>query len=96
MTDKYTFRREYKDYYGQLKTIEHSIEGETLDEILEAFLYFLNGCSFSYVKDIIWVREDGTEVPVIGYLDTLPLPDDIENVDQLSLVLDNMEKISGR
>jgi len=40
VTDKYTFRREYTDLYGQTKTIEHTLEGETLDEIVEGFLYF--------------------------------------------------------
>lgn len=66
MVDKYTFRRETTDYYDQTKTIEHNIEAETLDEIVKEFLYFLNGCSFSYVKDIIFVKNDGTEFSVMG------------------------------
>jgi hypothetical protein len=65
-SDKYTFRRETTDLYGQIKTSEHTIEAETLDEIVEEFLYFLNGCSFSYVKDIIFVKSNGTEVSVMG------------------------------
>ena len=67
MSDKYTFRREYTDMYGQTKTVEHTVEGETLDEIIESFLYFLNGCSFTYLKDLIFVKDDGTEVPVMDY-----------------------------
>ena len=67
MNDKYTFRREYTDLYGQTKTVEHTIQAETLSEILEEFLYFMNGCSFSYLKDLIYVKEDGSEEPVIDW-----------------------------
>jgi hypothetical protein len=67
MKDKYTFRREYTDLYGQTKIVEHTMEGETLPEILEDFLYFLNGCSFTYVRDLIWVKEDGTEEALLDY-----------------------------
>lgn len=67
MVDKYTFKREFTDLYGQTKIVEHTVEGETLDELLESFLYFLNGCSFSYVKDLIFVKEDGQEVSVMDW-----------------------------
>jgi hypothetical protein len=67
MRDKFTFRREFTDMYGQTKVVEHTMEGDTLSQILEDFLYFLNGCSFSYVRDLIWVKEDGQEIQVVGY-----------------------------
>lgn len=83
MIDKYTFRREYTDLHGQTKTVEHTIEGETLPEILEDFLYFLNGCSFSYVKDLIFVKEDGSEVSVMDY----EIPTTVEDFETLTLDL---------
>lgn len=67
MKDKYTFRREFTDMYEQTTTVEHTVEGDTLDEIMESFLYFLNGCSFSYVKDLIFVKEDGQEISVTDW-----------------------------
>ena len=67
MVDKYTFRREYTDLHDQTRTVEHTVEGETLDEIIESFMYFLNGCSFSYVKDLIFVKESGEEVSVTDW-----------------------------
>jgi hypothetical protein len=67
MKDKYTFRREFTDMYEQITTVEHTVEGDTLDEIMESFLYFLNGCSYSYVKDLIFVKEDGQEISVTDW-----------------------------
>jgi uncharacterized protein YcsI (UPF0317 family) len=67
MVDRYTFRREFTDLHGQTKTVEHTVEGETLSEILEDFIYFLNGCSFSYLKDLIFVKEDGQEISVLDW-----------------------------
>lgn len=85
MSDKYTFRREFTDMYGQTKTVEHTMEGETLTEILEDFLYFLNGCSFTYVKDLIFVKENGTEISVMDY----ELPSTAGEFDQITLDLSN-------
>ena len=89
MVDKYTFRREYTDLYGQTKTVEHTVEGETLDEIIESFLYFLNGCSFSYVKDMIFVKEDGQEVSVMDWDSSIYNKN--ETVDDLQSELDFLE-----
>ena len=91
MVDKYTFRREFTDVYGQTKTVEHTIQCDTLNEILEDFLYFLNGCSFTYVKDLIYVKEDGSEEAVIDWKTY-----DIEEVVYLQSELDFLEtKING-
>ena len=91
MVDRYTFRREFTDMYGQTKTVEHTMEGETLPEILKDFLYFLNGCSFSYVKDLVYVKEDGSEEAVIDWKTY-----DIEEVVDLQSELDFLEtKING-
>ena len=91
MVDKYTFRREFTDVYGQTKTVEHTIQCDTLNEILEDFLYFLNGCSFTYVKDLIYVKEDGSEEAVIDWKTY-----DIEEVVDLQSELDFLEtKING-
>ena len=90
MVDKYTFRREYTDPYGQTKTIEHTMQGETLDEILGDFLYFLNGCSFTYVKDLIFVKDDGQEVSVMDW--DSDIYDKNETVDDLQNQLDFLEK----
>ena len=96
MKDKYTFRREYTDLYGQTSVVEHTVEGETLDEIMMTFLYFLNGCSYSYVKDLIFVKEDGQEVSVTDWDSSIYNPQNAEEldgeIDQLSLVLENIEK----
>ena len=90
MVDKYTFRREYTDMYCQTKTVEHTVEGETLDEIIESFLYFLNGCSFTYVKDLIFVKEDGQEVSVMDW--DSDIYNKNETVDDLQSELDFLEK----
>ena len=92
MVDKYTFRREFTDLYGQIKTVEHTVEGETLDEIVESFLYFLNGCSFTYVKDMIFVKEDGQEVSVLDWDSSIygggdGTPQTAEELDQMTLDL---------
>lgn len=87
MNDKYTFRREYTDLYGQTKTVEHTVEGETLDEICESFLYFLNGCSFTYVKDLIFVKENGQEVSVLDWEYHNKEPQTAEDLDQMTLDL---------
>ena len=90
MVDKYTFRREFTALYGQTKTVEHTIECDTLDEILEDFLYFLNGCSFTYVKDLIFVKEDGQEVSVMDW--DSDIYNKNETVDDLQSELDFLEK----
>jgi hypothetical protein len=79
-TDKYTFRREYTDLYGQTKTVEHTIQGETLPEILEEFLYFLNGCSFTYLKDLIFVKENGQEVAILDYQSEIQTSADLDEL----------------
>ena len=79
-TDKYTFRREYTDLYGQTKTVEHTIQGETLPEILEQFLYFLNGCSFTYLKDLIFVKENGQEVAILDYQSEIQTSADLDEL----------------
>ena len=89
MKDKYTFRREYTDMYGQVSTVEHTVEAETLDEIMMSFLYFLNGCSFSYVKDLIFVKEDGTEVSVMDWDSSIY--NNIDTVEDLQSELDFLE-----
>jgi uncharacterized protein YcsI (UPF0317 family) len=89
MVDKYTFRREFTDVYGQTKTVEHTIQCDTLNEILEDFLYFLNGCSFSYVKDLIFVKEDGQEVSVMDW--DSDIYNNIDTVEDLQSELDFLE-----
>ncbi len=86
MVDKYTFRREFTDMYDQTRTIEHTVNAETLPEILEDFLYFLNGCSFSYVKDLIYVTEDGSEESVMEWN-----THEIETIEDLQTELDFLE-----
>ena len=90
MTDKYTFRREFTDLHGQTSTVEHTVEAEMLDEIMMSFLYFLNGCSFSYVKDLIFVKEDGTEVSATDWESSI-YNDNIDTVDDLQTELDFLE-----
>jgi len=87
MVDKYTFRREFTDLYDQTKIVEHSVEGETLDEIIESFLYFLNGCSFSYVKDLIFVKEDGQEVSIMDWQYHKKEPETVEEHNQMTIDL---------
>lgn len=89
MKDKYTFRREYTDMYEQVSTVEHTVEAETLNEIMMSFLYFLNGCSFSYVKDLIFVKEDGTEVSVTDWDSSIY--NKIDTVEDLQSELDFLE-----
>lgn len=93
MADKYTFRREYTDLYGQTSTVEHTVEAETLDEVMMTFLYFLNGCSYSYVKDLIFVKENGQEVSVTDWDSSIYGGGDttIETVDELQSELDFLE-----
>jgi len=90
MVEKYTFRREYTDFHGQTSTVEHTVEAETLDEIMMSFLYFLNGCSFSYVKDLIFVKDDGTEVSVTDW-DSSIYNDNIDTIEDLQSELDFLE-----
>lgn len=91
--DKYTFRREYTDIYGQTSTVEHTVEGETLDEIMMSFLYFLQGCSYSYVKDLIFVKESGEEVSVTDWekedIITFDEPKTADELDIFTLDLSN-------
>jgi hypothetical protein len=87
MVDKYTFRREFTDMYGQVSTVEHTVEGETLDDIMMSFLYFLNGCSYSYVKDLIFVKEDGQEVSVMDWEHHNKEPETAEDLEQMTLDL---------
>lgn len=94
MKDKYTFRREFTDMYDQTKTVEHTIECDTLDELLEEFLYFMNGCSFTYVKDLIWVKEGGQEISVLDWDPDIygggdMTIDTVEDLDQFTLDLEN-------
>ena len=87
MKDKYTFRRECADLYGQTSTVEHTVEGETLDEVMMSFFYFLQGCSFSYVKDLIFVKESGEEISVTDWEFHNKEPETAEELDQMSLEL---------
>ena len=81
MGDKYTFRREFTDMYGKTKVVEHTFEGETLGEIMEEFLYFLNGCSFLYVKDLIWVKDNGQEEAILDWqADNLKTVSDVDDI----------------
>ena len=92
MKDKYTFRREFTDMYGSIRTVEHTIEPENLSELLEDFLYFLNGCSYSYVRDLIYVKEDGQEVAILDY--QVDEPKTAEDLNQMTLnLLDSTPKI---
>lgn len=90
MVDKYTFRRESTDLYGQTNTVEHTVEGETLDEVMTSFLYFLQGCSYSYVKDLIFVKESGEEVSVTDW--DSDIYNKNETADDLQDQLDFLEK----
>jgi len=92
MVDKYTFRREYTDLYGQTSTVEHTVEGETLDEIMMSFLYFLNGCSYSYVKDLIFVKESGEEVSATDWEYHNQEPQTAEDLDQMTLDLEEASR----
>lgn len=90
MKDKYTFRREFTDMYGQVSTVEHTVEAETLDELVMTFLYFLNGCSYCYVKDMIYVKEDGQEISVTDWDSSIygnGTPETAEDLDQMTLDL---------
>jgi len=92
MVDKYTFRREFTDLHGQTSTVEHTVEAETLDEIMMTFLYFLNGCSFAYVKDLIWVKESGEEISVTDWEFHNQEPQTAEDLDQLTLELQDASR----
>lgn len=91
MSDKYTFRRECTDRYGQKRIVEHTVEAESLPEVLEEFLYFLNGCSFFYVKDLIWVRDSGQEEAILDYQADLYQEGTLKNVDDLEEELNEIE-----
>ena len=93
MKDKYTFRREVTDFYGQTSVVEHTVEGETLDEVVESFLYFLNGCSYSYVKDLIFVKEDGSEQGVTDY--QVDEPQTADDLNQLTIDLADTITLTG-
>lgn len=67
MTDKFVLRRETKDVFGKKKVVKHTFEGETLDEVLENVIYFLNGCSYTYLRDLIMVKDGGQEIPILDY-----------------------------
>jgi hypothetical protein len=60
--DKYTFTRTSDDG----RTVSHTVQTDQLDEILEQFIYFLKGCSFTYVEDLIYVKSNGKEHSVFG------------------------------
>jgi len=87
MGEKYTFRREFTDMYGKTRVIEHTLEPEGLGEVLEDFIYFLNGCSFLYVKDLIWVKENGQEESVLGYE-----PRTVEELDDMTKQMEEVAR----
>jgi len=93
MKDKYTFRREVTDIYDNTSVVEHTVEGETLDEVVESFLYFLNGCSFSYVKDLIFVKENGSEQGVTDY--QVDEPRTADDLNQLIIDLEDTITLTG-
>lgn len=72
---KYTFRRESSDG----KIIEVKFEADFLGEIVDEFRYFLNGCSFSYVKDIEWI-------------DYKTYDDDIQDSDDLKRIVNDLHE----
>lgn len=92
MKDKYTFRREFTDMDGQVSTVEHTVEGETLDDVVMSFLYFLNGCSYAYVKDMIYVKENGQEVSVTDWEHHNNEPETAEDLDQMTLELEEVAR----
>jgi hypothetical protein len=73
MTDKYIFRREFTDLYGSTTVVEHTIQEETLDEIILAFQYFLNGCSFTYLKELDYTLHGEQKEPTEGDLNQIEM-----------------------
>jgi hypothetical protein len=87
MGEKYTFRREFTDMYGKTRVVEHTLEAESLTDVLEDFVYFLNGCSFAYVKDLIWVKENGQEESILGYE-----PRTVEELDDMTKQMEEIAR----
>jgi hypothetical protein len=68
-----------------------------MPEILEDFLYFLNGCSFTYVKDLIFVKETGEEVGVIEWEQDIrdtETSDDL--INEIDILVEKMNNASGQ
>ena len=63
--DKYSFTRTSDDG----RTVTHTIQTDQLDEILEQFIYFLKGCSFTYLEDLIYLKSNGRVHSVLGIED---------------------------
>lgn len=84
-SDKYTFTRTSSDG----RTVTHTIQADQLDEILEQFIYFMKGCSFTYLEDLIYVKSNGKEHSVLGFeSDTVETFNDM--VDRLTQRYDTL------
>jgi hypothetical protein len=51
-----------KDVESNKDTLVSQGEIEYLGDVLELFLSFLHGCGYSYVKQVVVVKDDGNEV----------------------------------
>jgi len=54
-----------KDVEGQRDILVSQGDVEYLGDVLELYLAFLQGCGYTYVKKIIAVKDDGTEVETL-------------------------------
>lgn len=61
----------YKQYDDEGRTISsvtrtiHNDDAEYLPSILEAFMYFLQGMTFTYVDNVVAVHESGKETSAV-------------------------------
>lgn len=70
--ERYTFIRETKDLHGNVKTVTHQFDSSGMaDEVLTEFLYFMQGCSYTWLRDLIMVKEGGQEVSITDYQEYL-------------------------
>jgi hypothetical protein len=81
-----TFKQKYKD--GQ--SITHTIRGDsTLDEVVEAFEYFLKGAGFNFEGHLDIIEDDLLSV------DDMDSPSDnisFENYNQYNLMSESLRK----
>lgn len=73
---KFTLKRESVDG----STIEYTFEADYLPEVLENFKFFLNGCSYTYIKDLNYENEFDKWHE--DYMDSDSLVDGIDTLEQ--------------
>jgi hypothetical protein len=52
----------YDDDDGDYRAVNIEGQAETVPEVLELFLSFMQGCTYSYVNQIVAVYDNGKEV----------------------------------